>query len=51
METSIENVNPDLWQYVTPESVFENLRVVISNRLASNGKEWTDTFAQDNSGT
>lgn len=51
METSIENSNPDLWKYVTTSSVLENTRVVIANRLANSGKEWTDIFKQDNSGT
>lgn len=51
METSIENANPDLWKYVTPHSILENQRVVIANRLASSGKEWTDIFALNNSGT
>ncbi|XP_064392247.1 putative phospholipase B-like 2 [Halichondria panicea] len=51
METSIENFNPDLWKFVTPESVFENYRVVAANRLASSGKEWTSIFSKYNSGT
>lgn len=51
METSILNYNSDLWKYVTPKSVFENYRVIVSNRLASSGQEWTKIFGQYNSGT
>ena len=51
METSIENANASLWKYVTPKSVFENIRVVLSNRLSSSGKEWALHFSIDNSGT
>ena len=51
METSIENANPALWKYITPKCVTENVRVVVSNRLATSGKEWADYFKQDNSGT
>lgn len=51
METSIENLNPDLWKYVTPKSVFENYRVIVANRLATSGQEWTKIFSQYNSGT
>lgn len=51
METSIENTNPDLWKYVTPKCVFENVRVVLANRLSTNGKEWVNNFKVDNSGT
>lgn len=51
METSIENSNPDLWKYITPKCVFENVRVMVANRLASNGKEWTQYFKEYNSGT
>lgn len=51
METSIENLNPDLWKFITPKCVLENVRVVVANRLATSGKEWTDCFKEDNSGT
>ncbi len=51
METSIENVNPDLWKYITPNSILENMRSVVANRLATSGAEWSKYFAVDNSGT
>lgn len=51
METTIGNNNPDLWKFVVPMSVFENIRAVIVNRLATSGQEWTDMFSMYNSGT
>lgn len=51
METTNENANPDLWKFITPKCVLENVRVVVANRLATNGKEWTEIFKKDNSGT
>ena len=51
METTIENSNPDLWKYVTPNALFESIRVVIANRLATSGKTWTDYFSKFNMGT
>ena len=51
METTIGNYNPALWQYVTPHSVFENMRVIVANRLANSGREWSSIFSQYNSGT
>ena len=41
----------DLNQYIVPTSVFEWLRNVVANRLASNGQNWTEIFSQYNSGT
>lgn len=51
METTIGNSNPDLWKYVTPNALFEGIRVVIANRLATSGKTWTDYFSKFNMGT
>ena len=52
METTIENYNTDLWKVLSPvNSVFENYRAMVANRLATTGKEWTDTFSKYNSGT
>ena len=51
METTIGNTNPERWKYVTPQSVLENFRVIVANRLASSGHQWTDIFRQENSGT
>lgn len=51
METTIGNNNPDLWQYVTAENLFEPVRVVVANRLATNGQQWAAYFSEENMGT
>ena len=51
METTIGNSNPDLWKYVTPNALFEGIRVVIANRLATSGETWTNYFSKFNMGT
>lgn len=52
LETTIGNSNPALWKMVTPNgTVFEWLRNIVANRLATNGLEWADIFQQWNSGT
>ena len=51
METTIGNSNASLWKYVKPKSIFENQRVILSNRLSSSGPEWAEHFSIDNSGT
>ncbi len=51
METTIGNSNPDLWQYVTPDNLFEPVRVTIANRLAVTGQEWSQYFSEENMGT
>lgn len=51
-ETTNENFNPDLWQYVRPKGQIMNaVRVMVANRLAVNGKHWTKIYAKHNSGT
>jgi hypothetical protein len=51
METSIENSNPDLLKLITPKCVLENVRVIVANRLATDGESWAECFMKDNSGT
>ena len=51
METTNGNSNPNLWKDLSPMSVMEPIRVMVANRLAGSGKEWTQMFAQYNSGT
>ncbi|XP_077491383.1 putative phospholipase B-like 2 isoform X2 [Amblyomma americanum] len=51
METTLGNENPLLYLYVKPESTLAFMRNIVANRLATTGKEWTDIFAMDNSGT
>ena len=51
METTNEYSNLDLLNDITPECVFEPIRVMVANRLARNGRDWVQTFAIENSGT
>lgn len=51
METTNGNSNPDLWKNLSPSTVFEPIRVMVASRLARSGREWTQLFAQYNSGT
>jgi hypothetical protein len=52
METTIGNDNEALWKYVQPtNSVFEAIRTVVANRLATSGSQWAQIFSQYNSGT
>ncbi|GIY08069.1 putative phospholipase B-like 2 [Caerostris extrusa] len=52
METTIQNSNKSLWQYITPDSIIlEWQRNIIANRLAKNGKQWVTLFSIMNSGT
>ena len=52
METTISNWNESLWQYVQPlNTVFEPIRSMVANRLATSGGEWVEIFSQFNSGT
>lgn len=52
-ETSIQNSNPELYKFVDqPDSVvLEFIRALVANRLARNGREWTELFSEYNSGT
>ncbi|XP_076434950.1 putative phospholipase B-like 2 [Babylonia areolata] len=51
METTIGNSNSSLWQLVTPSSLMEGVRSVVSNRVTKSGAEWASTFSLFNSGT
>ncbi len=51
IETSLDNLNSDLWSYVTSETNLFWIRVLIANRLASSGPEWVKVFSRYNSGT
>ncbi|KAJ8714282.1 hypothetical protein PYW08_007902 [Mythimna loreyi] len=51
-ETTIGNSNSSLFALISPcGAVLEYARAMIANRLARNGKEWTQIFRQYNSGT
>jgi len=51
-ETTLNILNDQLYNLLDPSStVFAWVRNLVANRLARNGKEWTDIFKQYNSGT
>jgi len=52
-ETSLDNLNPELWQlFLSPQgSVPEWIRATLANRLATSGPTWHDSFKRHNSGT
>lgn len=51
-ETSIANFNKDLWGKISPKnSLYTGVRVMVANRLAHDGREWTKLFTLFNSGT
>ena len=50
-ETTNDNYNNDLWQYINANSVMEWARTVVANRLAKDGREWASLFSRYNSGT
>ncbi|XP_066989781.1 putative phospholipase B-like 2 [Macrobrachium rosenbergii] len=52
LETTIGNSNPALWKNVTSTGeIMEWLRTIVANRLAVDGKSWSDFFSMHNSGT
>jgi hypothetical protein len=51
IETTNGIFNTTLYQYVVPQSVLSWIRVILSNRMATDGKSWTEIFAKYNSGT
>jgi hypothetical protein len=51
METTNDVFNLSLYQYVSPQSLLAWVRNVVANRLATDGRSWTQIFAQYNSGT
>ena len=52
LETSLENYNKKLYDNVSPKKMlFEFIRNMVANRLANNGKEWTQYFSKENGGT
>lgn len=51
-ETTMHNFNHTLYDlYVKPESVLTWIRVYHATWVTDSGKEWTDTFIKENSGT
>jgi hypothetical protein len=52
LETTNSVTNKTLFDlYITPQSLLTWQRVIVANRLAKGGEEWTHIFAQYNSGT
>ncbi|EDQ89404.1 uncharacterized protein MONBRDRAFT_37117 [Monosiga brevicollis MX1] len=51
IETTIGNSNPELYQYIVPDTVLEWIRNIMANRLASNSQTWYEVYRQFNSGT
>ena len=51
-ETTISLYNSSLFQTLDPASqLFESVRVMTANRLATTGEEWTEIMARNNGGT
>ncbi|CAB3977828.1 Hypothetical predicted protein [Paramuricea clavata] len=50
-ETTNDNYNNDLWQYINANSVMEWARTVVANRIAQDGRQWVSLFSKLNSGT
>ncbi|XP_077527250.1 putative phospholipase B-like 2 [Haemaphysalis longicornis] len=50
MSTGFEVHNASLYRFVTPRSVFEFVRAVVANRLATSAKEWIDIYSRNPSG-
>ncbi|XP_068619215.1 putative phospholipase B-like 2 [Battus philenor] len=50
-ETTISNSNRTLFELINPMTVMEYIRSMVANRLATDGRQWTEIFRQHNSGT
>lgn len=44
-------MNMSLYAYTTPQTILYWVRVMVANRMASSGSEWSTIFAKYNSGT
>lgn len=51
METTNEILNHELYDYVNTTQLLSWMRVMLANRLAHNGEEWTQIYSLYNSGT
>lgn len=51
METSLNVFNNTAYVHVVPESLLSWVRVMVANRLATDGATWQTAFSQYNSGT
>lgn len=50
-ETTNDILNASLYSKVVPQSLLSWIRTIVANRMATNGKDWTNIFAKYNSGT
>jgi len=50
-ETTNGIMNMSLFSAVVPTTVLSFIRVLVANKMASNGSNWVDTFSKYNSGT
>ena len=48
IETTLFIYDKELYKELTPNCVMETLRVMVANRLATNGAEWTNIFKDYN---
>jgi len=51
METTNGVMNGSLYSAVNSSALLSWIRVILANKMASNGQEWVDTFSKFNSGT
>ncbi|XP_070384582.1 putative phospholipase B-like 2 [Dermacentor albipictus] len=51
MSTGIEVHNNSLYRFITPNCVFEFVRAIVANRLATTAKDWMDIYSKNPSGT
>jgi len=51
METTNSILDESVYNETTPYSLLTWVRVIVANRLASNGEEWAKIFQKENSGT
>ncbi|KAH7978594.1 hypothetical protein HPB49_006029 [Dermacentor silvarum] len=51
MSTGIEVHNNSLYRFITPNCVFEFVRAIVANRLATSARDWIDIYSKNPSGT
>lgn len=51
METSLDIYNPNLYDYIHPQSVLCWIRVNVANQLSATGDQWAQLFSRSHSGT
>jgi hypothetical protein len=51
LETTMSLLNPDLYQFLGPQTLFTWLRAIHATWISPNGSEWTSNFIRHNSGT